>query len=301
MIGRPVGQLGESPWAYWHQIEAGMLVRNYVEIVYQASVDQYWLYAILASAPTGSTSRITCNDVYVRGREGTDKFLYVGAIEYGQLAPHLGSAEVSSNRLCLDGPYSRWADVVIDGMGTCAATPASVAVTNNVIENAVTGSIGSAAEFYGCNRGDLDLVFTNNTILSASDGFSGYAGEAGSVRWTLANNILMGTGNRGWAVNVGSGTVQIDASIGNLIFGFADNGLHPAPRFTSGDDTRGGFTASQVFVDAGHGDFQLVGNGPGVGTAVNLYGDPDYGSVTLDLTQRARPTSGAWDRGALER
>jgi len=186
-------------------------------------------------------------------------------------------------------------------MGTCAATPASIAVTNNVVENAVTGAIGSAAEFYGCNSGDLQLVFTNNTVLSASDGLTGYAGTAGTVRWTLANNILVGTANRGSAVAVGSGAVEIASSIGNLVFGFADNGLHPAPSFTSGDDTRGGFTASQVFVDAGHGDFALLAGGPGVDTGVNVHGQAAYGSVISDLMQRARPASGAWDRGALAR
>jgi hypothetical protein len=302
MISRPVGQLGGSHWADWHHIEAGTLIRNYVEVVYQASVDQYWLYAILASAPAGRTSRIACNDIYIRGREGDGGFLLVDGIEYGNLAGHLGTAEVSANRICLDGPYSGWADTVIRGYGTCGSTPASITVTNNILESAVTGAIGSAAEFYGCNRADLGLVFSNNTILSASDGLTGYQGDGttGVVRWTLANNILFSTTNSGTAINVGSGKVEISSSIGNLVFGFTDNGMHPAPLFTMGDDTRGGFSVSQIFMDGAHGDFRLLAAGPGVGTGVNVYGQAAYGSVMVDLAQNPRPISGPWDRGALE-
>lgn len=299
MISRPVGQVGDLPWGSWHRIEAGTLVRNYVEIVYRASVDQYWFYAILASAPNGRTSRILCNDVYIRAEAAPGGFLNTNGIEYGNLALHLGTSELSGNRICLDDRSNGWVSEVISGYGTCGSTPATIVATNNVIENAVVSEPSEAIEFYGCGQTDLDLVLTNNTILSAGAGLGGYEGPPSTVRWKLTNNIIAGTAS-GWAgVSVGSGAVQIVTSENNLVFGFVNNQLSPVPLYADSDDTSGAHTLSSVFTNADAGDLHPRPAGPAIGTGLNVYGDPAYGSVTVDLEQMPRPgAAGPWDRGA---
>ena len=298
MISRPVGQLGGSPWGSWHRIEAGTLIRNHIEIVYRASLDQYWFYAILASAPSGGTSRILCNDVYIRAEAAPGGFLNTNGIEYGNLALHLGTSELSGNRICLDDHSNGWVSEVIDGYGTCSSSPAKITVANNVIENAVVSEPSYAMEFYGCGAADLDLILTNNTILSAGVGLGGYAGPPSTVRWKLTNNIIAGTAGVGPAVSVGSGAVQIVTSESNLVFGFTDNLLSPVPLYAAGDDTSGAHTLSSVFTNAGAGAFHPQPGGPAIGTGLNVYGDPAHGSVTVDLEQMPRPVAGPWDRGA---
>jgi hypothetical protein len=298
MIGRPVGEVGASPWDSWHSIEAGTLVRNYVEILYRASVDQHWFYAILASAPKGRTSHILCNDIYVQTEAAPGSFLNTDAIEYGNMASHLGDSELAANRICLDDHTNNWTSTVIDGYGTCGSTPASIYLTNNVIENAVASEPSAALEFYGCSAADLDLVLTNNTIASAGSGLTGYEGPPSTVHWKLTNNIVFATAGQGSAADVGSGAVDITSSEHNLLFGFLDNAMHPTPSYSEGDDTTGTTTPSAVFIQPGIGDFHLLPMGPGAGTGLNVYGLEPYGSVVVDLDQTPRPVTGPWDRGA---
>lgn len=258
---------------------------------------QYWFYAILASAPAGHTSRIACNDIYVRAEAAPGGFLDTDGIEYGNLAGHLGVSDVSANRICLDDHPNGWVSTTIDGYGTCGSAPASIYLTNNVIENAMVSEPSAAMEFYGCGAADLNLVLTNNTIVSAGHGLAGYEGPPSTVRWKLANNIILATRNSGSAVSVGTGAVEVVSSENNLLFGFINNLIHPTPLYTAGDDTSGTPSASSVFTNPGAGDFHLVPGGPGVGTGLNVYGLAPYGSVTADLDQVPRPMTGPWDRG----
>jgi hypothetical protein len=115
------------------------------------------------------------------------------------------------------------------------------------------------------------------------------------VRWRITNNIVDGSG-RGSGVDIGTGLVEIASSEHNLVFGHDDNGIHPPPISTAGDDTSGNANETTVFV--AQGDYRPEPNGPAVGTAINVYGDPAYGTVRTDILGRQRPMSGSWDRGA---
>jgi len=299
MVARPAGRGGGTAWGDLHHVSAGTLIRNRIDIDYTASTDQHWFYAITASAAAFHASRLLCNDMHIQSHAAPGGFLATDAIEFGNLAAHTGTAEVSLNRICLDDHANGWVSTVIDGYGSCGDQPANIAVTNNVIENAVASEPSAAVEFYGCSH-DLDLVFTNNTLVSAGSGLVGYANPPGVVRWKVTNNIIAGTGTRGNGIDVGTGAVEIASSEDNLIFGFANGRIQPAPRHEEGNRVTQDSLAS-VFVAADAGDFHLLPASPAAAAGLNVFGIPAYGNVTADLDLRARPATGAWDCGALAR
>jgi hypothetical protein len=252
----------------------------------------YYLYAIMMSTCAGNYARLRCNDIYVRA-VGPDLW-NVNGVELGQLAPHEGVAVIDSNRMCVDGTH--FSGATLDGMGGCVAgTTPTVHATNNVIESA--GGFGGGRqgiEFYSCEVVDISVVLTNNVIV-APTGVTGSGGPP-SVRWRLTNNVIYSDGG-GSGAGVDAGGV-IESSEHNLVFGFSDNVIYPAPLLSSFDDTGGGWTAGTVFVDAAGGDFHPLAGGPAVGAGLDVFGDVTYGSVTHDLGQDPRPAGADWDRGA---
>jgi hypothetical protein len=280
-------------WSYAHHfVGAGTLVRNYIEIHATAGSDPNILnlYGIVASACPGGVSVLRCNDIYVKS--SAPQTFVVSGVEYGNHALHAGQGVLDGNRICQDG--GDFATTAVGGYGACTPGEVSVLMRNNIIES--TG--GRAIEFYSCGTDDMNMVLTNNTILGGDTGVGAYGDPAATLRWKLTNNIVFSPGFGQDAVDLGAPNVELTSSEGNLTFGFQNNGVSPAPLFTAGDDLTGVATQASVFVDAGAGDLRLKNGGQGVGTGVNVYGLPAYGSVKLDLEQKPRPPQGAWDRGA---
>jgi hypothetical protein len=295
MLANP---LHADSWSYMHhRIGAGVLVRNYIEIVALSGSDPNVLnlYGIVASACPGGVSVLRCNDIYVRS--SAPQAFVVSAIEFGNTALHEGHAVLDSNRICQDGGGG--ATAAIAGYGSCGPKPASLLIRNNVIEKSGFSG-GDGVHFYGCGSADMNITITNSTILSSGTGIGGYEGPPSVLSWKLTNNIIFSMKNGSSAVDVGSGAVQITGSEGNLTFGFASNGIFPAPLMSAGDDTSGAATPQSVFVNPGLGDFHLLLGGQGAGTGLNVYGVPAYGSITSDIVQAPRPVAGAWDRGAFK-
>jgi hypothetical protein len=293
IIGNP---LNADSWSYMHhRIAAGTLLRNYVEIVAVSGIDPNVLnlYGIVASACPGAVTVLRCNDIYVRS--SAPNAFVVSAIEYGNTALHAGHGVLDSNRICQD--EGGGATAAIAGYGSCVGNDVSLLIRNNVIEKVGFGG-GDGVHFYGCGVADMTITLTNNTILSSGTGVGGYEGAPSLLRWKLTNNIIFDMGNGSSAVDVGSGAVEITSSEGNLTFGFANNGISPAPVMSAGDDTSGVATPLSVFMNAAGGDFQLKGAGQGAQTGINVYGVPSYGAVTTDIVQAPRPIAGPWDRGA---
>ncbi len=291
------GALQATSWSYMHhRIGAGTLLRNYVEIVAVNGVGPVLnLYGIVASACPSSVTVLRCNDIYVRS--SAPMAFVTDAIEYGNTAGHMGIGVLDSNRICQDGGGA--ATAAIAGYGTCAQTPASILIKNNVIEKVKGLSGGSGVDFYGCGMADMDLTLTNNTILSGGGGITGYEGPPSTLHWRLTNNVVFSMNNGSSAIDVGSGAVQIVSAENNLTFGFGANAIAPVPMMSAGNDTSGLATPASVFVNAGAGDFRLKPGGQGAGTGLNVYGLPVYGSLTTDILQAPRPLGGAWDRGAF--
>lgn len=295
MISRPAS----STWCdTMHTITAGTLVRNYIEIVYTSLSNSTQCAETISVEPVaGAAAGVACNDIYVRG-ESASHTLGVAAVELYALG---GDASLDANRICLDDYANKWFAETVSGYGTCGngVDVSTLTLTNNIIENAASGqAVGS---FYGCGH-DLNMVLTNNTIVTNGAGITGYAGESGgTVRWQLTNNIVTGIASgSGSGVQVGTSPgVVVDSASGNLVFGFSNNGISPAPVMASQNDTTGFWTPSQVLVDAAHGDFRPRSGGPAIGTGVNVFGQAAYGSVIDDLALRPRPVTGPWDRGAF--
>jgi len=294
---RLVARAANLGWApSWHTVRAGTFIRNYVELVYTAN-DPNHITAVNAGASEGRTVRVQCNDIYIRGSSGSP--LGTHALTFDA---NSGRAEASSNRICADHNPSIWVNYAISGYGSCSSSAgaASVTLTNNVIEvmqrEWSQGPIWGV-HFYGCHS-DMDVILTNNTVLSSGTGLGGYSGEGGAtIRWKLTNNIIFSEGSRGSAADVG--TTRIVSSGNNLFFGYASNTPRPAPASSTGDDTSGTAVMGTVFQDAARGDFRPRAGGPAVGTGLNVHGLGTHGSVTTDLAQQPRPPDGAWDRGAL--
>ncbi|MBZ4416306.1 hypothetical protein [Myxococcus sp. RHSTA-1-4] len=285
-------------WALgYHRVQAGTLIRSYVEVIYSTR-DTNYVMGVDVTAAEGRTSRVLCNDIYVRGAT-TFGFLALHALE---LSSHSGTTEVSSNRICADHVPAPWMNEAIHSNGNCSSTntPARITLTNNIIEvvqlNEDRGHV-AAMHFSECDS-DMDVILTNNTVLSSRYGLSGGSNEGrGTTRWKLMNNIFFSEGSQRAAAGLGGQPIL--ESGGNLVFGYADNRLLPAPASSAADDTTGTATAGTVFQDLTRGDFQPRQGGPAVGTGINVHGNTAYGAVTRDLAQRARPVDGAWDRGAL--
>jgi Protein of unknown function (DUF1565) len=295
MTSRPAS----SEWCDgMHHVTAGTLVGNYVEIVYTSLRDDTQCAQLIDVQPAGGHSAtLACNDIYVRGKS-PQHLLGTTAVELYALG---GAVMLDSNRVCLDGYPNTWFAETVSGYGTCGGTSVSqLTLANNVIENAASGyAVGS---FYGCGH-DLDMVLTNNTVLTNGAGITGYAGESGGqVRWKLTNNIVARSpSGSGSGVQLGTDPgVVVTSAAGNLVFGFADNAITPTPQTASQNDTGGAWTPNQVFVGPPIGDYRLRAGSPGIGTGINVYGLPAYGSVIDDLLQQPRPASGSWDRGALK-
>jgi hypothetical protein len=299
IVGNPTPS---DSWSHMqHRIAAGTLIRNDIEILVTDGVEQSVnLYGIVASSCSGGFTAIRCNDIYVKNN--TSGAFVSDAIEFGNIALHQGKSFVDSNRICLDkNPNSGFATAVIAGYGTCgpALAPASVIITNNIIENANTGG-GDGVNFYGCGGPDMDLVLTNNTILVNGTGIAGYEGPPSVLNWRLTNNIVSSLQGGSNAIDVGMGAVKILSAEGNLTFGFASNSISPAPLVSANNDLGGAANASTVFVNALGGNFKPKPGGLAIGTGINVLNQAQYGSVGSDLAQVPRPVAGPWTRGAYE-
>ena len=298
MVSNPIVA---STWANMrHRIAAGTLVRNDIEMVVTDSVESsFSFYGLMASSCPGGFSAIRCNDVYMKNT--SPQGFVMDVIEYGNIALHQGKAIVDSNHICLDNhPGGGNATATIAGYGTCgpAPGPGSVIITNNVIENANSFG-GGGVHFYGCSGEDMNIVITNNTILSNGVGIGGYEGPPSVLNWRITNNIVFSMGNGYDAVDVGTGAVNMLSAEGNLTFGYTNNSILPLPQVSMGNQS-GGATAQTVFVDALNGDFKPKAGGPAIGTGKNVFNEAQYGQVSSDLRQVPRDQASPWSRGAYE-
>lgn len=294
MISNP---LHADAWSYGHHfIGAGTLVRNYIEMVATSGQEPNILnfYGIIASACPSGVTVLRCNDIYVRA--SAPQTFVVSAVEYGNQALHAGQAVLDANRICQDGGGG--ATDAVGGYGSCFPEPVSLLARNNVIEKAGFGG-GEAMSFYSCGSGDMALTLTNNTILTSGDGIRSSGDPAVMMDWKITNNIVFNMSGGTTAIDVGDAGVQISTSEGNLTFGFANNAISPPPLVTMNDDTSGVATPVSVFNNANAGDLSLKPGGQGVDTGINVFGLPEYGTVTTDAEQVPRPLQGQWDRGAL--
>lgn len=299
-MGNP---LTAPTWANMqHRIAGGTLIRNYVEmVVVDGQESSFSFYGIVASSCAGGFSALRCNDIYMKSM--STKSFVADVIEYGNIALHQGQSFVDSNHICLDQGVSSsgWATATIAGYGTCgpAPGPASVVITNNVIENAHTLG-GDGVHFYGCGGPDMNLVLTNNTILANGTGIGGYEGPPSILNWRITNNIIFGGGNGDDAINVGLGAVNILSAEGNLHFGYTNNSIFPQPMVSSANDFGGNASPANVFVNMNQGDLRPKAGGLAVGKGINVYNQAPYGQVSSDLRQVPRDPVNPWSRGAYE-
>jgi hypothetical protein len=74
----------------------------------------------------------------------------------------------------------------------------------------------------------------------------------------------------------------------------------PMPVTVAANDTTNNATATSVFMDAAAGDLRIKTGGQADGTGKNVFNQVTYGTVTTDILQGARPSTGVWDRGAYK-
>lgn len=287
-----------------HHVSGGTLLRNYVEIAWRASRNQHALTAIVAAPPEGHRTRLLCNDVYVRGEGASSSpSLDVRGVAYDGAGALGGEARLSNNRVCVDRARGVLSAEAVGGAPAGGRGAARVTLTNNLIEahgDAARGLRSIRGLRFSSGADDLDVVATNNTVYSETDGIVGMSGAGrGAIRWTLVNNVVFSRGGRD-GVNVGaegSSKVTVAESSGNLVFGFMHDAIVPTPRVSRHDDTTGAWTARDVF-----GDARLLprDDGPARRGAVNVFGDPAYGAVRTDVWSSTRPIDGAWTRGAVQ-
>ncbi|NMO13448.1 DUF1565 domain-containing protein [Pyxidicoccus fallax] len=297
LVARPSHGEQDLPFIEaFHRVYAGTFIRNYVELLYSEQLSGRFM-AVGAGASRDATSRVLCNDIYVRGAS------LMGQVAISALTfqDHSGTAEVSSNRICADHSPTPWDTQAVEGSGSCSlAGRARVTLTNNLIEarqRSERNDEGWGMTFSGC-ASDMDVVLTNNTIISTHSALSGSPAQSGAtVHWKLRNNIFFGDDSTGAALAF-DGPLSLESG-GNLVFGYTNNRLSPEPAPTSTDDTTGEARAETVFQDSSRGDFRPRPGGAAAGRGLNLHGDAASGAVTRDLLQRPRPVEGAWDRGAL--
>jgi len=283
----------------WHRITAGAMVRNQIELVFPDAYAQGLIYAtgIVAGAREGATVHLSCNDVYASVPADSPTHLdgvYIGGVD------HAGAAVLDSNRICTSG--GEWVNQAVAGNGACVDHDVSVELSNNLI--GVRDAQGSSygVRFPGCGgTGDLDVALTNNTIWTWDHNSTGVAGygssitEAGTVWWTLVNNLIVGERGRN-AVHVGSS--RIARSEGNLLTGYSSNQFEPAPDYSYRDDVSGVDSASSLFVDPYGGNFRPAAAGAAIDNGVNAFGTA-FGQTAHDQAQDDRSPSGDWTRGAL--
>jgi len=275
-----------------HNLRAGKFVRNYVETLFSGGATTS--ASLGATACVGATSTLLGNDVYSRSTTSTSH----AAIQFGN---QRGATILDSNRICVEGKASGATTYAITGSGpNLGGSVPTLIARNNVLEAASNNAY--LVNFLGSSGGiDFNLIFTNNTMLGRTYGISGTGATSGKMRWRLTNNILFSLTGGSTAVSLGSGAgVSLDSVENNLVFGFNNNifNVVPAPAVSAGNDTTNTPTATSVFINATAGDLRLKTGGQGDGTGKNVYNQSTYGTVTTDLMQSPRPSTGSWDRGA---
>lgn len=232
----------------FHMIAAGALVRNHIEVIYEAGPEAWGTYAIVPAAEAGHTTRLSCNDIYVRQ---TGQSAILGAVEYGNVALHAGNSLLELNRICNDSEPMQIA-TALAGYGTCpdsgaSSGPGAIVAHDNIFEVAQPAR-GGAVDFYDCGRPHgLDLTFSHNTFISASDGI-GAAGGTEQLDYRFTDNIFVG--RSGWGSSSAVTTTLYGTASNNLVFGFDDSSfpLDPAASQPQTD-------ASEVFVDPSNGNY----------------------------------------------
>ncbi|MBX3223250.1 MAG: hypothetical protein KF795_22250 [Labilithrix sp.] len=304
LVTRGASETGAPLVETRHRISGGTFLRNYVEIAWRATANQHSLHAIAAAPPEGHRTRLLCNDVYVRG-EGVSSSpsLDVRGVAYSGAGSIGGEARLSSNRICVDRGRGVLSAEAVGGAPADGRGAARVTLTNNLIEahgDEAQGLRAIRGVGFSSGAADLDVVATNNTVYSETDGIAGAAGAGGGrIRWTLMNNVVFSKAGRD-GVNVGakgSSVVTLAESSGNLVFGFMHDAISPTPRVSTNDDTSGDWTVREVF-----GDARLIprDDGPARRGAMNVFGDPAYGAVRTDVWSSTRPLDGSWTRGAVQ-
>lgn len=280
---------------YWHNLNQGTFVRNYVQAIFRAPGSGS-VYGLVIRTPVGGRIALRCNDIYFRNERSGGTYRAIRHYVFS------GDSILDSNRICAErGVGVSGSAYTVAGYGPCSTSPASITMTNNLVENGV--SSGYAMSIYGCGDSDLTLTLTNNTFLSRGRGIHGYGGSSGTnyLRWNLTNNVVFSGSGGSTGVDVATANptrVEITSSENNLVFGFGNNAIQPTPIYAAGDDTSGTPTAATVFANPAMGDFHVLPGGAADGQGLNVFGLPGYGGVTLDLDQQARAMTGPWDRGA---
>jgi hypothetical protein len=297
MISHPAsGQLG------LHNFYAGTFIRNYVEIAYTDMADGASNFtAMTANTCAGHTLSMLCNDIYVVATKNSPG----GIIHFNDataLSINLGNGsplEISQTRMCFEGATSTGTFQALQAVGANLAETASLTLANDFIEVVpLMGAANTPARIYS-NGGTLNITVVNNT-LSGPLALAGYNGAStGKVSWSLANNILFCPTTFPKAMDLtfsgGGGVVEVSRSQSNLIFGYTNNTVMPSPAAGSGD-TIGGATVGSTFT----ANYHPSPGGPAAGTGANLFNDPNWANVTVDLDNKARGFVGPWDRGAYQ-
>lgn len=130
----------------------------------------------------------------------------------------------------------------------------------------------------GCNYGNNNNVFVNNTIYAGTGtGFRIVAG-LGNV---IFNNIVVANS---FKCVIDATTAPCDGSVGG------NNYAHNLDLTTS--------TITGVFTNQGSSDYTLAGGSSAIGAAVSSY--VSYAAPLVDLLNNGRPVSGTYDAGAYE-
>lgn len=274
MVSQAPAQLDGEREQY-HQLRAGSLVRNYIQLDYVGDEDAFWKYPFLSGICPDETARVACNDIYFSSTVSAPLF------EHSQSTNHHGILHYDGNRICSDG-----LSTLFDGNAPSAFPTYTVLLSNNLLETK-----GTVADFYGysgAKTGRVKLV--NNTVVGALRITDGYGN---GMIWSLVNNIFVG--DSGYDVTTSG---LIDVAWGNLVFGFNDNTFSPGPNDDQANDVTGAYTATDVFVAPGT-DWRPKPGGPAISGAVNVFDNANLGNVTTDLARQPRPDVGVWDRGAF--
>jgi hypothetical protein len=276
-----------------HYINAGKLVRNYIEIVVTqagagATYNLYGLYRQGGQSCSIGAPTLQRNDIYVRTSVAQSAY----AINLQDLT---ADTSIESNRICVDGTSSSAYAIMTSGTASAAVAPVRLNMKSNVVET-VNSSVGYPLIIYG-GKGPQGLYVSmvNNTMLGAY-GVLGSGGFSSVTHWRLTNNIIAGTSKANTAaVNAGGVDVLMDSAENNLMFGFQDNNIWPAPLQSQNNDTTGAATLDSVFLAT---PLKPRPGGEAYNKGKNVYGLPNYGFITRDVLWNVRPSSGDWDRGA---
>ena len=217
--------------------------------------------------------------------------------------PAMTNADYTDNVFIYNNYVSGGSQQILYAGDTTALNPNAGGGHYYFYNNIVNGGSTIFSTITAYCGGSYLISASNNTLYYPSTTpitFTGYC-STGTPSINMTNNILSATSASQYYQSLESGTTQTFAY--DLYYNgrFSNGNTTPIPASSGGLTYTAGLIANPLMTNPGAADFTLQASSPAIDNGMNLWNTNAYLPFgRYDYEGKLRPSSGAWDIGAIQ-